>query len=183
MKVKVGVSNRHVHLTKDAYDFLFDGKKLEKRNNLMQPGEYASTDTVDISFGDKTIEHVRILGPFREQNQVELLGSDLAFLELDAPTRRSGDLDATPKVLLKNGKKFIEIDGVIRAERHIHVSESESETLGLYERDRIVFEVGTGEVDAFVKVSPHATLELHIDRDEALEYGLVTGDEVEFRKL
>ncbi len=183
MKVRVGVSNRHVHLTEDTYDFLFDGKKIEKRNDLMQPGEYASTDTVDISFGDKTIEHARVLGPFREQNQIELLGSDLAFLELDAPTRRSGDLETTPKVLLKNGEKSIETDGVIRAERHIHVSKSESETLGLYERDKIVFKTDAGEVDAFVKVSLRATLELHIDKDEALEYGLVTGDEVEFRKL
>lgn len=183
MKVKVGVSNRHVHLTKETYEELFDGKEMEKRNDLMQTGEFASTDTVDVVYGEKTIEHVRVLGPFRSRNQVELLGSDLRLLGLVAPTRRSGVLDGTPKVFLKNGEKIIETDGVIRAERHIHVPVSAQDSLGLFERDKISFETSVGEKDAVVKVNDNAVLELHIDKDEAKEYGLSTGDEVEFRKL
>ena len=32
---------------------------LEVRNNLGQPGQFASTSTVDIKVGDNVIEHVR----------------------------------------------------------------------------------------------------------------------------
>ena len=79
MKIKVGVSNRHVHLTKEDYEKLFPGKTLEKRNDLNQVGEFASTDTVDLYYNGKTIEHVRVLGPFRKYNQIELLGKDFIF--------------------------------------------------------------------------------------------------------
>ena len=30
MKLNVGVSNRHVHLTEEVYNYLFDNKKIEK---------------------------------------------------------------------------------------------------------------------------------------------------------
>ncbi len=183
MKVKVGVSNRHVHLTKDTYEYLFDGKMMEKRNELSQAGEFASTDTVDLEYDGKTIYHVRVVGPFRSHDQIELLGSDINYLELHAPVRRSGDLENTPSIKIKNGDKVVETDGVIRAERHVHVNTDDQERLGLFERDKVHLVTRKGEVEAFVKISKNARLELHIDKDEAEEYGLSTGDEVEIRKI
>lgn len=182
MKVEIGVSNRHVHLTKEAYDKLFDGKIMEKRNDLKQIGEFASTDTVDILYNGEEIEHVRVLGPFRSKNQIELLGSDAQFLGIDLPVRRSGDLDNTPSVTIKNGDNEIISDGVIRAERHIHVPTNLSEKLGLYERDTVKIKWNGNDFLAKVKVSDNGYFEVHIDKDEALMYGLSNGQEVECEK-
>ena len=180
MKISVGVSNRHVHLTKETYDYLFDGKKIEKRNDLNQIGEFASTDTVDLVYKDRIIEHVRVLGPFRNDNQIELLGTDLTNLGLDAPVRRSGDLEGTPGITLKNGNKTLDIDhGVIRAERHVHVPTNRENELNLHERDIIEFKTDKCTFNAQVKVSDNGYFELHIDKDEAAYYGLSNGDIIE----
>ncbi len=183
MKISVGVSNRHVHLTKETYKYLFDKDSLEIRNPLNQIGEFASTNTVNIEYAGKVIEHVRIVGPFRSQNQVELLKSDLDFLGLDAPVRRSGVLDNTPSVnILVNGKE-IKTDGVIRAERHVHVPTKDENELNLHEKDKLLITAPNCTFTATVKVSDNGYFELHIDKDEAEEYGLKNGDEVTFEKI
>ncbi len=178
MKITVGISNRHVHLKEETYKYLFDKCELEKRNDLNQIGEFASTDTVSIIYNEKKIEHVRIVGPFRKQNQVELLKSDLEFLNLDAPTRRSGDLENTPRVIISANGKEIETDGVIRAERHVHVPTSKTEELNLHERD--VVKLFNDKISFFanVKVSDKAYFEVHIDKDEAAEFNLQNGEEL-----
>lgn len=183
MYITVGVSNRHVHMTKEAYDYLFDNKNIEKRNDLNQLGEFASTDTVDLECNGKIINHVRVLGPFRSEVQVELLGSDLEYLGLDAPVRRSGDLKNTPGINIINGEKKLSIDhGVIRAERHVHVNTANETRLGLHERDKVIIHTKDVTFDAVVKVSDNGYYELHIDKDEAEEYGLKNGDVVELEK-
>lgn len=179
MKVTIGVSNRHVHLTEDTYKYLFGGRKIEKRNDLNQIGEFASTDTVDIVYNGKKIEHVRVVGPYRGHNQIELLKSDLKMLGLEAPIRRSGDLDGTPLVILKVGSLQIETDGVICAEKHVHVPANREEELSLHERDVVKISCDKGGFYANVKVSDNGYFEVHIDKDEALEYGLTSGDVVE----
>lgn len=179
MKIKVGVSNRHVHLTRDTYRFLFGSDELSVRNYLNQIGEYASTDTVEIERGGVVLEHVRIVGPFREKNQIELLQSDLDKLGIEAPVRRSGMLDDTPTVNIRVADRSIETTGVIRAERHVHVPIKMQDELGLHERDRVTVYGGLKPFDAYVKASENGFLELHIDKDEALEYGLADKDEVE----
>lgn len=178
MKVKVGVSNRHVHLTKETFKTLFGKDNLTKRNDLNQIGEFAALESVTIKYEGKIIDKVRIVGPFRPKNQIELLGSDLAKLGLDAPTRRSGDLEGTPSVDICNGDMGVHSSGVIRSERHVHVPTSREEEFGLHERDRVSVECPSGTFDAFVKVSDNSSLELHIDKDEAEIYGLKSEDEV-----
>lgn len=179
MKIKVGVSNRHVHLNKDTYEYLFGGKEIKKRNDLHQVGEFASTDTVDLKFGEKTISGVRVVGPLRSQNQIELLGTDFELLGIEQVVRRSGQLENTPKISIKVGSLEVESTGVIRAERHVHVPTSDENTLGLHERDTVKIVAPKGEFYANVKVSDNGYFEVHIDKDEAEEYGLVSGDEVE----
>lgn len=183
MKVKVGVSNRHVHLTEDTYAKLFPGKNIEKRNDLNQVGEFASTDTVDLTYNGKTIEHVRVLGPFRNDNQVELLGSDFDFLGIKETVRRSGVLDGTSGIIIKNGDNVVTLDhGVIRQERHVHVPTKDEATLDLHEREKVNI-IANGKVfNANVKVSDNGYFEVHIDKDEAEEYGLKNNDEVELVK-
>jgi len=179
MKTKIGVSNRHVHLTKETYEQLFEKSELEVRNELNQKGEFASTDTVDLEYNGRVIEHVRIVGPFRNHNQIELLRRDLVFLGIDAPTRRSGDLENTPNIIIKNGDKTIATDGVIRAERHVHMSTEMAEELNIKDRDEVVVSNSNVSFGAKIKVSDNGYFEVHIDKDEAEEYGLTNNDEVE----
>lgn len=179
MKATVGVSNRHVHLTKETFKYLFGKEELQKRNDLNQVGEFASLEYVDLRNGDKIIEKVRIVGPFREHNQIELSNSDLDYLKMQAPIRRSGELDNTPNIELCVGDKSILSSGVIRAERHVHVPSSREDELGLHERDKVDVFTPNGSFDALVKVSDNGYFEVHIDRDDAQEYGLKSGDEVD----
>lgn len=180
MKVTIGISNRHVHLTKETYKELFERETLEKRNDLNQIGEYASLDTVTIEYNGKIIENVRIIAPFRKYNQIELLGTDLEYLGIEAPIRRSGDLENTPGITLINGDNKVQLEnGVIRSERHVHVPSKDAEVYGLIDKERVVLGNDKVSFDAFVKISDNAYFEVHIDKDEALQYGLSNGDEVE----
>lgn len=180
MKVTVGISNRHVHLTKGTYEVLFGKKDLKCKRALNQIGEFASDETVDVEYGEKTIKNVRIVGPFRDCNQVELLGSDAELLGIELPVRRSGDLDNTPSVKLATDIGNCSVDGVIRAEKHVHVPTSREDELGLHERDIVKITTSSGdEFYSNVKVSQNGFFELHIDKDEASEYNLANGDIVE----
>ena len=61
MKVNVGVSNHHVHLTKETWVSLFGDKPMIKRNDLSQKGEFATIETVTLENNNKILEHVRIM--------------------------------------------------------------------------------------------------------------------------
>lgn len=179
MKVKVGISNRHVHLTKQTYEYLFGKKELEKKYDLNQIGEFASTDTVDLEYNDHIIRKVRIVGPFRNHNQIELLGSDCIFLRLITETRRSGDLTLTPKIKIINDDKFIYTDGVIRALNHIHVPSNKEKLYNLYDKEIVQVKGNNFLIDAEVKVSENGYFELHIDKDVAYKYDIKSGDILE----
>src|SRR5574344_1712691 len=93
MKVVIGVSNRHVHLNKEALAKLFGTDyELKCDRELVQPNQYASTSFVTIKTAKATIEHVRVMGPLRDYNQVEIARTDAYKLGLNPPIRTSGDL-------------------------------------------------------------------------------------------
>ena len=94
MKIRVGVSNRHIHLCKSDADILF-GKDyvFKKRNDLTQIGEYACEELVKVSTDKYEFPYVRVLGPLRDYTQVEVSLSDSKLLGIDPPIRDSGDLD------------------------------------------------------------------------------------------
>lgn len=178
MKVKVAISNRHVHLTKEVYKQLFNKEDLPVKRYLNQIGEYASEDAVTLKYNDKIIENVRIVGPFRKYNQVELLKSDLDYLGIKEYIRRSGDIEGTPGITIINESSEVILDeGVIRQERHIHVNTNDKK--GLYDKEEVIV---NNMFNAFIKVSDNGYFELHIDKDEAKEYNLQNDDEVDFIK-
>ena len=100
MNVVIGVSNRHVHVTKNVWNILFGDKAMEVRNFLNQPGQFASTSTVDIKIDNLCLDHLRVVGPFREYNQVEISASDAKILGVKPPRRQSGDLEGSLQVRL-----------------------------------------------------------------------------------
>ena len=180
MKVIVGVSNRHIHLCKNDADILF-GKdyKFTKKKDLLQPGEYACEEVVKVSTDKYEFPYVRVLGPLREYTQVEVSTSDSNLLGINPPVRDSGDLDESESVWLEgpNGKIFKE-NCCIRASRHIHCNKHEN--IGHNNSD-IVSVIAQGrEIDnVHIKMNDKYVLEFHIDKDEALEFGLNTGDYID----
>ncbi len=178
--IKARVSNRHVHLTKEVYDKLFDGL-LEKRNDLSQIGEYATTKTMTIRNGEKSISNVRLVGPLRNYNQIEISKKDARLLDLNPPVRRSGDLSDSLNITLETDKGKVEVKGLVIANRHIHMNETDAKRLGVKDKDILkvrIDGVKSGVIDAEVKVTSNGVLELHIDTDDANAFLIEDYDEV-----
>ena len=180
MKIRVGVSNRHIHLCKNDADILFgENYEFKKRNDLSQTGEFACEEVVKVSTDNYEFPYVRVLGPLRNYTQVEVSLSDSKLLGIDPPVRDSGDLVNSESVWLEgpNGKVFRE-NCCIRAARHIHCNKLDN--IGHTNND-IVSVLANGKVmdNVHIKESDSYVLELHIDKDEAMEYGLNTGDYID----
>ncbi len=182
IRVSIGVSNRHVHLTKEVYEALFQ-EEITVKSYLNQPGEFASNQTVTIKTDKAEINNVRVLGPFRGYNQVEISKSDAYLLGLNPPVRTSGDLASSETITLVKGNKSITLnDSCIIANRHIHMNNEKAQELGVYNNQEVNVKI-TGEksgiVSAFVKITDNGYFEMHIDRDDANAFLLNNNDEVE----
>ena len=184
MKVIIGVSKRHAHLTEEVFKKLFGDIELEERNPIGQPGQFASTSTVDIKHGDRVLERVRIVGPFREQSQIEISASDAEILGVKPPRRISGNLDGSMPVTLVGPLGEITLEeGLILAEKHAHFTPEEAAKLEVETGDFIyVIKNGKKLLEMQVRVDEQAALEIHVDSDEAIEFGLKTGEEVDVTK-
>jgi acetate kinase len=172
--IPIAVSARHVHLTQAAVEQLFGaGYQLTIKNPLSQPGQYAANEQVTIVGPKNQLERVRILGPCRDLNQVEISRTDEFFLGVDAPVRASGKIDNTPGIKLVGPKGELTLtQGVICAWRHIHMSPEDAQIFGVQDKDIVSVEVhGTERPLTFgnvlIRVSPSFKLEMHIDTDEA----------------
>ncbi len=185
MLVPVGISARHIHLTQDDLARLFGyGYELTVKKELSQPGQFAAEETLDIIGPKGTLKHVRILGPLRSRTQVELSQTDLRTIGLKAPVRSSGDTDGTPGVTLVGPQGTITTqDGVIIADRHVHLSLDEAREFGLKDGDCVTIRIdgvkpGTmGHV--LVRASEKFRKDFHIDTDDANAFQLQQGQLVE----
>ena len=184
MIVPVGVSKRHVHLNMDTCIKLFGNSELPVRNYLNQPTQYASTLTVDLECNGKVLPHVRVVGPVRNYNQVELSLEDCNYLEVDPPVRDSGNLDESLSIVLigPKGKVLLE-KGLIMPERHVHMTAETMQKLNLENKEKVeIYKNDKYLFDAFIKLSNPGFDELHIDTTEEKVYDLHQGEEVELRK-
>ena len=183
MKIKVGVSNRHVHLTdKDVEELFGIGYKLTKKRDLSQKGQFACEEVVTLKTDKNVIERVRVLGPTRKYTQVELLKTDSEFLGLNPPVRDSGDLDNSESITIVNGEKEIfRKNSCIIAARHIHANNEELE--GYNTNDVVSVITNDNQIidDVHIKKDPSYSLELHVDKDEAKLFNLENGDVVKIK--
>ncbi len=173
--IPVAISARHVHLTQETVEALFGkGHELTPLKQLSQPGQFAAEEQVTLVGPKRQIERVRVLGPTRSKNQVEIARTDEFFLGIDAPVRASGNVENTPGItLVGSDSRQVTIDrGVICAWRHIHMTPEDAEAFGVKDRDVVDVEVGKVGVrsltfgDVLVRVKPTYKLEMHIDTDE-----------------
>lgn len=169
----VNVSARHCHLTQDAVDALFGkGHQLTPMKYLYQEGHYAAKETVTlIGPRSRVISNLRILGPCRTINQVELAYTDAIALGFDIPLRISGDINGTPGCMLMGPAGFFEMpDGVIRAKRHVHMHPDDARFYGVENGQAMKLRIGgpCGLVleNVPVRMDKAVKLEVHIDTDE-----------------
>lgn len=169
----VNVSARHVHVTQADLEVLFGpGARLTKLKDLYQEGEFASEQTVNlIGPRNRMIPNVRILGPLRNYTQVELSYTDGIFLGIDLPLRISGNHEGTLGGVLVGPHGALNIPhGIIRAERHVHMSPADAAHHGVadgqYMKLRLDGPCGVTFDRLRVRVHPKVKLEVHIDTDE-----------------
>jgi putative phosphotransacetylase len=186
--IPVGVSNRHVHLSKKHLIALFgEGYELTNIKNLSQPGEFAAKETLTIAGPKGEIGKVRILGPVRKETQVEISNTDSFVLGVAAPVRMSGNIEGTPGIDLIGPKARITIDkGVIVAMRHIHMRPEDATKFDVTDNEIVQVKIqGVRQLifnQVVIRVSESFALDCHIDRDEANAAGLKTGDKGELIK-
>ncbi|MBX7166981.1 MAG: phosphate propanoyltransferase [Pirellulales bacterium] len=172
-KLVVSVSARHVHLTDEHVEILFGpGRTLTPMKPLYQDGFYAAEETVMVvGPRRRMLPSVRILGPTRPASQVELAFTDGISLGIDLPTRASGKIEGTPGCVLVGPAGVVELkQGVIRAERHVHMSLADAEQYGVKNGDRMSLRIESSCAvvlrDLLVRADAASKLEVHLDTDE-----------------
>jgi acetate kinase len=182
-RIPVAVSARHAHLTQATLDRLFgQGYRLKSRTALSQPGQFSAEEVVSLIGPRGRIDKVRLMGPPRAEDQVEISRTDEFVLGVDAPVRVSGDLANTPGITLEGPNGQVSIPhGVITARRHIHMSPQDAERFGLRDHDTVSVKIDSDGRDltfndVVVRVSPKFQLEMHLDTDEANAAGVVKGE-------
>lgn len=185
----VSVSARHVHLTDQDVETLFGpGHVLTPGKDLYQDGFYAAEETVMVvGPRRRMLPNVRVLGPTRSHSQVELAFTDGISLGIDLPVRASGKIQGTPGCVLVGPAGVVELsEGVIRAERHVHMNFRDAEQYGVKNGDRMNLRIESScsilFEDLLVRADETSKLEVHIDTDEGNAADLDHATSVELEK-
>lgn len=172
--IPIAISARHVHLDKATFAKLFgDDAEPTPYRDLSQPGQFACEERVNLIGPRNRIDKVRLLGPLRQKNQVEVSRTDEFTLGVDAPVRDSGRVQGSAPITLEGPKGTVHLEeGLICARRHIHMHTDDAERFGVKTGDEVEVAITGGERDlvfgdVMVRVSPKYKLEMHIDTDEA----------------
>ena len=171
-EVKVGLSNKHLHLKREDIEKLFGkGHELTVFKDLVQPGQYACEEKVDITGPKGTLKGIRVLGPARPETQVEISMTDARAIGVKPVIRESGKLEGTPGCRLTGPAGQVELEyGVIVALRHVHLSSAQALEAGVKDKDMISLKIG-GErgllfENVLVRSGEGHEREAHLDTDE-----------------
>ena len=180
--IPIGVSNRHIHLSRNDLETLFGkGYELTPIKDLSQPGQYACKEQLTIVGPSmRPIENVRVLGPVRKASQVEISMTDSYILKVKPPVRESGKIKDSAPIRIVGPKGIVELnEGCIIANRHIHMSPDEARIFGLSDGDYVDIDVNgkrkTRWFDVQVRVDKDFRLEMHVDTDDANSAGIGNG--------
>ena len=178
--VELEASGRHVHVTKEQAQELF-GHPLTPKRPLSQPGQYLANERVMVVGPKGAFSNVAVLGPERKAGQVEVSLTDARTLGVEAPVRLSGDVKGSPGILLRGEKGCVTLaEGVIAAQRHIHLTPGDARKFGVADRQNVKLQTYTARPVLFenvaVRVSPDFASYVHLDYDEANACGFQKGD-------
>ena len=172
--IPIAVSARHVHLNEATFKELFGADaELIKYKEISQPGQFACEQKLNLIGPKGRIDGVRLLGPLRSRNQIEISRTDEFRLGVDAPVRRSGQTQGSAPITIEGPAATVSLDeGLICAWRHIHMTADDAERYGVASGDHVEVAISGGErdlvfQDVLVRVAPAYRLEMHIDTDEA----------------
>lgn len=181
IKVPIEISARHVHLDKPTFAKLFgDGAELTSLKALSQPGTFAAEQTVTIKSAAGEIPKVRILGPLRTYNQVEISKTDAFTLNVDPPIRDSHELSmaGSQGIILIGPKGRVALKkGLILGWRHIHINNNQALEIGLEDGQLVKVDIDNNPrslifENVLIRVSPEFDLAMHIDTDEGNAAGI-----------
>ena len=179
--VEMEASGRHVHLTKAQASALF-GHGLTPERPLSQPGQFVARERVTVIGPKGEFRNVAVLGPERKEAQVEISLTDCRVLGIsNVPVRLSGDVNGSPGVILEGPQSRITLaQGVIVAQRHIHLTPAEGERFGVQDKQIVRLQTYTDRPVLFeeviVRISDQFSPRVHLDYDEANACGFRTGD-------
>ena len=178
--VQIEASGRHVHVTKEQAIALF-GHPLTPKRPLSQPGQYLSNERVTVKGPKGEFQNVAVLGPERTEAQVEISLTDARVLGIDAPVRQSGDVENTPGAVLIGTLGQVELkQGVIAAQRHIHLTPEDGVRFGVKDKQTVRLRALTSRPvvfeDVLVRIREDFASAAHIDYDEANACGFHSGD-------
>ena len=178
--VELEASARHVHVTKEQANILF-GHDLTPKRPLSQPGQFLARERVAVVGPKGELNHVAVLGPARKEAQVEVSMTDARVLGLQPPIRESGKVAGSPGVVLRSEKAELAIkQGVIIAQRHLHLTPEDAQRFAVADRQVVRLQVFTERPlifqDVLVRVRPDFATRAHLDFDEANACAMQPGD-------
>ena len=178
--IELEASGRHVHITKAQAQTLF-GHDLTPERPLSQPGQYLAKERVTLQGPKGKFYNVAVLGPPRQEAQVEISLSDGKALGIQPPIRDSGNVDGTPGAILIGEKGTVAIQqGVIAAKRHVHLTPDTAAHFGVRDKQIVRLQTFTQRAlifdDVLVRISSAFADRAHLDFDEANACGMVAGD-------
>ena len=178
--IELEASGRHVHVTKEQAVALF-GHPLTPKRDLSQPGQFLANERVCVKGHKGVFENVAVLGPERKEAQIEISLTDAKTLGLDVPIRPSGDVSGSPGVQLVGARGLVQVmQGVICAQRHIHMTPEDAKRMGVKDRQIVRLQVFTKRPlifeDVLIRVSEDFETYVHLDYDEANACGFEKGD-------
>lgn len=186
--IPVGISNRHAHLSRADIDALFgEGYELTKLKDLSQPGQYACKECVTVCGPKGILEKIRVLGPSRPETQIEILQGDTFKLGIKGELRLSGDLSGTSGATVIGPKGSVQLkQGVIIAQRHIHMLPEEAKHFGVVDGQRVKIECdgprGGVLQNVVIRATANSGLECHIDTEEANALGVTSSTRIDILK-
>ena len=178
--IEMEVSGRHVHMTKEQAQRLF-GHGLTPDRPLSQPGQWAAKERVTVVGPKGEFHNVAVLGPERGEAQVEISLTDGRTLGITPPVRPSGDVKDSPGAVLKGPLGEVTLpQGVIAAQRHIHITQSDADRFGVRDKQLVKLQTYTQRPlifeDVLVRVSDDFATRVHLDIDEANACGYKPAD-------
>ncbi|HWQ41962.1 MAG TPA: PduL/EutD family phosphate acyltransferase [Desulfosporosinus sp.] len=185
MMISIGISARHIHFNQETFKYLFgEDAILYKHKDLYQMNAFAARQTVTIFNEHFCFNDVRIVGPFKKENQIEISAADAYFLKINPPISKSGDFTNAETLNVKVAGKIITLKNrVIIPQRHLHISTEQAKDNQLLEDDRIEIPIkgikGGILSNVFIRTGDFRT-ELHLDLDDGNAFGIKTDDIIEY---
>jgi len=178
--IEIEASARHVHITREQAIALF-GHELTAKRPLSQPGQFLANERLTVRGPKGEFKNVAVLGPERKEAQIEVSLTDARALGLDVPIRPSGDIQGSPGIHLVGTRGTVQVmQGVICAQRHIHMTPEDAKSMGVCDKQEVRLQVFTKRPlifeDVQVRVSDKFDTYVHLDYDEANACGWESGD-------